>query len=369
MPPLDAGSLLEVVSEDSPAGPNLEFDPDFGALERAAQGKPEQQYGGTIIPAEEPDWKEVESQAGALLERSRDLRVLGQLAVSRLHLSGLPAYAEVLSMTRQLLETRWDEIHPQLDPEEDNDPTLRANALLRLAHPGDVLRCLRTLPLARSARIGQYSWREVGIATGTIESSEEPKPTEALIRGAFEDTDPARLDALRNAATEAAASATAIAAVFDTRAGYGTGPDYEELVKLLKDIARTIDRYFVAVPADEKAEASADDGAMDAAAEGGAADGGAADGGAADGGGAPVARRARGGVSIASLTEVTNRADALRLLDLVCRYYQRYEPASPLSMLIERAAGLAEKNFLDIVRELAPDGLAQVQNVIGARNE
>jgi type VI secretion system protein ImpA len=355
MPPLDAGTLLEVVSEDSPAGPNLEFDPDFGALERVAQGKPEQQYGGTIIPAEEPDWKEVESQASALLERTRDLRVLGQLAVSRLHLSGLPAYAEVVSMTRQLLETRWDEIHPQLDPEEDNDPTLRGNALLRLAHPGDVLRCLRTLPLARSARIGQYSWRDVGIATGTIESSDEKKPTEAVIRGAFEDTDPARLDAIRNAATEAAASATAIGGVFDTRAGYGTGPDFEDLVKLLKDIARTIERYAVAPqPAEDVAETAA-------------ADDGAADSNVGDAGAAPVARR--GGVSIASLTEVSNRADALRLLDLVCRYYQRYEPASPLSMLIERAARLADMNFLDIVKELAPDGLAQVQNIVGPRNE
>lgn len=351
MPPLDAGSLLAVVSEDSPAGPNLEFDPDFGALERAAQGKPEQQYGGTVIPAEEPDWKEVESQAGALLERTRDLRVLGQLAVARLHLSGLPAYAEVMSMTRQLLETRWDEIHPQLDPEEDNDPTLRANALLRLGHPADVLRCLRTLPLARSARIGQYSWRDVGIATGTIESEEESKPSESVIRGAFADTDPARLDALRGAATEAAEAAAAIGAVFDTRAGYGTGPDFEDLAKLLKDIARTIERYAVAPAEEAEAEAPADDAV------------------AGEGGAAPVARAARGGVSIASLTEVTNRADALRLLDLVCRYYQRYEPASPLSMLIERAAGLAEKNFLDIVRELAPDGLAQVQNVVGARNE
>ena len=61
MPPLDAGALLEAVSEDLPGGPNLEFDPDFGALERAAQGKPEQQYGDTIIPAEEPDWKDVEA--------------------------------------------------------------------------------------------------------------------------------------------------------------------------------------------------------------------------------------------------------------------------------------------------------------------
>jgi type VI secretion system protein ImpA len=351
--PLDAGTLLELVSADSPAGPNLEFDPDFGALERASQGKAEQQYGGTVIPAEEPDWKEVERQAGALLERTRDLRVLGQLAVARLHLSGLLAYTEVVSMTLQLLETRWDEIHPQLDPEEENDPTLRSNALLRLAHPGDVLRFMRIMPLARSARIGQYSWRDVGVATGAIESSEEPKPVEKVIRGAFEDTDPARLEGLRTAATEAAESAAAIPKIFDSRAGYGTGPDYDELIKLLKDIARTIERYaLVAAPAEEAADEPA---AGEVAAE--------------EPGGEPVARRAGGGVSIASLTEVTNRADALKLLDLVCRYYQRYEPASPLSLLIERAAGLADKNFLDIVRALAPDGLAQVQNVIGPRDE
>lgn len=351
--PLDAGTLLDVVSADEPAGPNLEFDPDFGALERAAQGKSEQQYGGTVIPAEEPDWKEVERQSGSLLERTRDLRVLGQLAVARLHLSGLAAYTEVVSMTRQLLDTRWDEIHPQLDPEEENDPTLRSNALLRLAHPGDVLRFMRTMPLARSARIGQYSWRDVGIATGTIESTEEPKPVEKVIRGAFEDTPPEWLETLRTAATEAAESAAAIPAIFDSRAGYGTGPDYEELVKLLKDLARTIERYaLAAAPVAEEAVDEPAAGAVEVA------------------GGAPVARRAAGGaVSIASLTEVTNRADALKLLDLVCRYYQRYEPASPLSLLIERAVGLADKNFLDIVRALAPDGLAQIQVVVGPREE
>jgi len=357
MPPLDAGSLLGVVSEESPTGPNLEFDPDFGALERAAQGKPEQQYGDTVIPAEEPDWKEVERQASALLERTRDLRVLGQLAVARLHLTGLPAFAEVVSMTRQLLEARWDEIHPQLDPEEDNDPTLRANALLLLCHPGWVLRQIRTMPLARSPRIGQYSWRDVGIATGAIESSAEDKPNEATVRGAFMDTDPARLEALRAAATGAAESAAAISSAFDTRAGYGTGPDFEEFIKLLKDVARTIDRFK---PTEDAAPEASEAAGAPAEAEPGAAP---------DAGGAPVARRASGGVSAASLTEITTRADAIRLLDLCIRYYQRYEPTSPLPMLIERARGLADKNFLDIVRELAPDGLAQVRNVVGAHDE
>jgi type VI secretion system protein ImpA len=355
MPPLDAGSLLEVVSDDSPAGPNLEFDADFGALERAAQGKPEQQYGGTIIPAEEPDWKEVEKQASSLLERTRDLRVMTQLGVARLHLSGLPAFAEVVSMTQQLLETRWDEIHPQLDPEEDNDPTLRANALLRLTHPVDVLRFLRTMPLASSPRVGQFSWRDVGLATGTLESSSDEKPSEAAIRGAFLESDRGRLEALREAATTAATSATSITSTFDSRAGYGTGPDFDEFVKLLNEVARIIVRYAPAedvAPEADAPEASADQTAA-----------------ASDAGGAPVARRAGGAVTAASLTEISTRADAIRLLDLCISYYQRHEPASPLAMLIERARGLADKGFLDIVRELAPDGLAQARNIVGARDE
>ncbi len=74
-------------------------------------------------------------------------------------------------------------------------------------------------------------------------------------------------------------------------------------------------------------------------------------------------------MSIASLTEVTSRADALRLLDLACQYYRRHEPSSPLPLLVERAQRLAEKNFLDILRDLAPDGVMQAQTIIGNRDE
>ncbi|MDA8249104.1 MAG: type VI secretion system protein TssA [Rhodospirillales bacterium] len=356
MPPFDTDTLLAAVSDDLPAGPDLEFDADFGALERAAQGKPEQQFGSTIIAAEEPDWKGVAAQASALLERTRDLRVLAHLAVARLHLSGLPAYAEVLAATHALLGARWETVHPQLDPEEDNDPTLRANALLRIAHPGLVLKRLRGLPLAGSPRLGQYSWRDAAIATGLIDGDgEAEKPSESTIRAAFQDSDPARLAVLRDAAVQAAEAATGMGAVFDARAGFGTGPELTELVKLLREIGRTIERYAIlgepgAAPVAPAAEDVAAAPAADAPAE------------------AAPARRG-GPVSAAALTEVTTRADALRLLDLVCRYYQRYEPSSPLPLLIERARRLAEKDFLDILRDLAPDGLMQAQTIIGNRDE
>jgi type VI secretion system protein ImpA len=59
----------------------------------------------------------------------------------------------------------------------------------------------------------------------------------------------------------------------------------------------------------------------------------------------------------------------LRLLDLACQYYRRHEPSSPLPLLVERAQRLAEKNFLDILRDLAPDGVMQAQTIIGNRDE
>ncbi len=353
MPPLDVAAWLGAVSDGSPAGPNLEFDAAFGALSRAAQGKPEQQYGNTIIAAEEPDWKEVQAQATSLLERSRDLRVLGHLAVARLHLGGLPDYAEVLALTRQLVETRWDEIHPQLDPEDDNDPTLRANALLHFAHGGLILKCLRDMPLANSPRLGHYSWRDVAAATGLIPNNDPKTINETVIRSAFQDSNPEGLAILRQAADTAAGEADAIIAAFEERAGPGTSPDFSELTKLLRQMAQAIQRYMpllAAEPAEVTPEPEAE----------------------AEPGGAVTERTVAqrpGVVTAASLTEVTTRADALRLLDLACQYYQRFEPSSPLPMLIERARRLADKDFLDILRDLAPDGLGQAQIVIGNRDQ
>ena len=88
MAPLDVTGLAPI-SEASPAGENLELDPEFGELERAAQGKPEVQYGSTIEPAVPPDWRETVSLAEALMERTHDLRVMVHLAIARLHLDAL----------------------------------------------------------------------------------------------------------------------------------------------------------------------------------------------------------------------------------------------------------------------------------------
>ena len=351
MAPLDSFPdpvALPDISGDQPAGENLEFDPAFAELERLAQGKSEQQYGSTIVPAEEPDWKEVIASAAALMQRTCDLRVMGRLAVARLQREGMGGYAETMAMICRVLETRWTAVHPQLDPEDDNDPTLRANALLALAAPARVMRFLRSMPLARSIRAGAVSWRDISVSTGMIEVDDgTPKITETVIAAAFRDTDGAALVALRAAVASAIASAAAIPAAFDENAGYGTGPDFTDLTKLLREIARMTDTYAQQAP--EAAEA----------------DPGAEEPEAMRSSPPPAATRAAPAMSIASMGPPTNRADALRLLDLVIEFYERSEPSSPLPLLIARARRLADKGFLDILRDMAPDGVSQAERIAG----
>lgn len=357
---MDAGVLVADIPGGEPTGANLEFDADFGALERAAQGKPEQQYGGTIIPAEPPDWKTVEELGVALTERTRDLRVLVLLALARLHLGGLPAFAEVVSGIRALLETRWEQLHPQLDPEDDNDPTLRANALLRLADPAMVLRPVRDLPLANGARVGRVAWRDIAIATGALEPDEgRERLSEAQLRGAFAETDQTALDSVRAAVRTLAEDMTAIPAAFDAQAGFGTGPDFNDAVKLLREIGRDLERYSPAPGAAPEAELEWSVEPEAAASEGAAP--------ATSASAASRAPASTGPVRALSLSAISSREEALHLLGLVQTYYEHYEPASPLALLMDRARRLAEMNFLDILRDIAPDALGQAQMVTGAR--
>ena len=345
---LDVSVPLPDISADEPAGPNLEFDSAFAELEREAQGKPEQQYGTTIVPAEDPDWKIVVASAWELLERTYDLRIMAQLAVGRLQREGLAGYAEALGLIRQVLEQRWTQVHPQLDPEDDNDPTLRGNALLAIAHPGRVIRFLRLMPLARSVRAGTVSWRDIAIAHGTIEADEGvAKMSDSVISAAFRESDPAAIAAFQGALATSIEHAVAIPAVFDQEAGYGTGPDFADLIKLLRDMQRMVTSFADVASADTGAEPDEADATPVLA------------------GAEPPSASPRAGFSIASLTSVNNRSDAVRLVELAIDYYERNEPSSPLPLLLRRACRLADKGFLDLVRDLAPDGLGQVERISG----
>jgi type VI secretion system protein ImpA len=66
---------------------------------------------------------------------------------------------------------------------------------------------------------------------------------------------------------------------------------------------------------------------------------------------------------------IRTREDTIRALDRVCEWIDRNEPTNPAPLLIRRAQRLMGKSFIDIIRDLAPDGLKDVERLAGVGSE
>lgn len=327
-------SLLAPIQGENACGPNLEYDPQMRSLEEAARGKPEQQFGDTLIPAVEPEWASVADLAAELLGRSKDLRPALHLARAWLRMEGYLGFGRGLALLRGLLEQYWDTLHPQLDPDDGLDPVMRLNALAPLADPTGLLLDLRRAPLAvgKGPAFG-LRVRDLELAFGKVTpEAGESAPSE---QGALE-----AIAQLLKEMPQAAGSLTgaqndieAIAAALDQRAGAVRGPDLEPLRKCARAIAQAVKRATGS--AVETPEA-----APDAA--------GAA-GGSAGGGSGPI----------------RSREDVLRVLDQVCDWIARNEPSHPAPLVIRRAQRLMRKDFMEIIQDLAPESIRQVEVIVG----
>jgi type VI secretion system protein ImpA len=188
---LDPAELITPLEAANPSGPNLEYDPAFQELERAQQGKPEQVMGGCIRPAEAPDWRDVGKRAEALLRRTHDLRVAITLTQARLETDGIAGLVLGLAVIKGLLETQWETVHPQLDADDNNDPTWRINTLQALVADDGIRKSLYSIPLVQSKALGRFNLRDFRIASGrqaALPNMENP-PDQALIDAAFRDVD------------------------------------------------------------------------------------------------------------------------------------------------------------------------------------
>jgi type VI secretion system protein ImpA len=342
MPLIDTENLLQPIAGDEPTGTNLEYDSAFAALERSALGKAEQQIGETIVPGEPPDWKVVHEQAAALLGRSKDLRIVSHLVRALLHREGFVGLSEGLLVVCGLLERYWEPLHPRLDPDDQHDPTIRISALAILSDP-QLLLALRSAPLVQSRAFGPISVRDIAIASGEAPAvPDAPKMEMTAVEAAFQDVTDEALEKTATAITRSFEHLRRIEAAFTSSAGV-PGPDVTGLTQLLNQANRAIG------PRLERRKASA------------AAAAGTKDENAVHSNGT--------GARMATTGEITSREDVVRALDKICDYYARHEPSSPLPLLLHRCKRLATMSFIEIVREMVPDGLSQVEIIAGKREE
>jgi type VI secretion system protein ImpA len=341
---MDLEALLSAREEDNPSGEDLEYDQDFTEMELAALPGEEKQAGDEFIPAEDPDYKEVSAKALAVLERSHDLRAGVFLANSELRLRGIEGFADVTGYLRGVLEQHWGTCHPELDEDDDNDPTMRVNSILALADNDTVLRSLKQAPLTDSRTFGRLSLRHISVASGEITppADMENVPDMQSVSAAFQDTDDELLDSRLSAARSAVENVEAINAVFDSETP-GLGPDLDPLVRILKQISNQLAEVTGGDVEADVGEESQDDGGSSGAASSGSGGGGA-------------------------MGAINSPNDVQNALDRIIAYYQRVEPSSPVPILLVRAKRLVGADFLSIMNDMAPNGVDNV-NLIGGIEE
>ena len=336
----DIDQLIAPISDESPSGENLEYEPEFGELERDAQGKDEHQMGDEVVEAEAPDWRDVAKKAEELLGRSKDLRLAVLLARGGLNVHGPQALADGVAVIRGLLESQWDTVHPQLDEEDNDDPTFRVNSMMQLSDRGGMLKDLLLMPIVSSKAVGRFSLRDVRVAAGELTPLDENAqvPDAALINAAFMDCDLDELQADAAAIDAAIEDLGKCEAIFAEKIGAANSPDIDGLVSEIKDIKKSYNDALM----------SRGIGVEVAEGEAGAT-----------AGGAPAA--------IAG--EVLSREDAALMIGKICTYYERNEPSSPIPVLLQRVKRLISMDYLEIMGELTPDAVAQAKALAGIKED
>lgn len=353
---------LQPAADGPVCGPNLDYDPEYLELETVGQGKPERRYGDSpesvkVIPAEEPDWADVVKRASALLDRSRDVRIVRWLTRGLTRTEGLGGLREGLDLLHRLLATFWEELHPQLTFEGDPDPILRLNALTAFGDVEGLVRDVRLAVFLRSP-LGTFTLRDVAQILGVeaaAETASSAVATDEQLRAVVRDAVAADAGALGDV-VESVALIDRIRKLLLEHVDPGDAPDFAALRALLRPAAGLVEAARAAVGAGSAGSAGRDAGTGAATALG------------AEAGLAGLTTGAAQTSAVGS-GEIRSRDDAVRALDRVCDYLARSEPTNPAPLLIRRAQRVMTMNFLDIIRDLAPDAIGEVERLAGNREQ
>ncbi|CAI0746038.1 Uncharacterized protein conserved in bacteria [Serratia entomophila] len=329
-------TLLAPVDAANPCGDNLEYDADFLAMEQAATGKAEQQFGSTIIPAEAPDWMQVERLATALLTRTKDLRVMLYLTRAWTQLRGLQGYADGLMLIHQALERYWDTLLPLLEFDGEADPLFRINVLADLGDKAALATSVRAAPLLKGAA-GEISLRDAG---ALLDGSKLECPNFPGGRARLQDELAQAERPEGQLVMRIDAALNAIRAVVTRHLGESALPEMHGLTKIFTLIAQSCQ----STPSAEIAGPEQSDTAAEQPAT------------------APTAPAAAFGWRSA---QIQSRDDAQLMLDKVKNYFRLHEPSHPAPLMIDRVQRLIALDFMQIVRDLAPDGLNQLETILG----
>jgi type VI secretion system protein ImpA len=359
-PVVDLELLLQPISEENPSGESLRYSGLYDEIAEARRADDVLNQGEWQTELKVADYRKViELAVPALSTKTKDLQIAAWLLESLIKQFGFPGLRDGLKLAAGLQENFWETLHPEID---EGDMEARANAISwielngsnavkRVAITGgegysfndfedskmfDIPENVDSLPSAEQER-----YREL-----KAQADKERRVTADLWRKNLLQTRRADCEEINFCIDECWAAVKDLEAVIEAKYDRNQMPGLSGLKKILDTVHSQAKKILEQKRIEEPDEVVAEEGDE----EGGVAGDGAS---AAKAGGSAGA--------------IQGRRDALKRLGEIADFFQKTEPHSPVSYLVQRAVkwgNMPLENWLqDVIKDESI--LSQLRQTLG----
>ncbi len=358
-PVIDLDALLSPISAESPSGETLRYAGIYDEIAEARRADDNLNQGEWVTDLKVADYgKVIALGVPALTDQTKDLQIGVWLAEALTMKHGLAGFRDSLRLLFGFHEQFWDTLHPEID---EGDMEGRANAMSWLDINGSM--ALRYAPFTGSRG---YSYRDFENAKKyDFPDNIDALPTEekdrlTMLRAEAEktrsvtmstwnveraETRRAAMETINVTIEECKAALSDLNRIVEEKYDRNQTPGFSNLRKILDNIDEQAKKLL-----EEKRLEEPDEVEEEAPAEG-------------DGQAAGSGPKGDGSVSGA----IANRKEALRRLGEIAAFFQKTEPHSPVSYLVQRAVKWGNMGLESWLQEVIKDQsvLFQLRETLG----
>jgi type VI secretion system protein ImpA len=357
-PVIDLEVLLQPLSDESPSGESLRYSGIYDEIAEARRADENLNQGEWVTELKVADYgKVIDLAIPALSTQTKDLQIGAWLTEALTKKYGLAGFRDSLLLLYGFHERFWETLHPEI---EDGDMEGRANALSWLEIHGT--RALRTAPFTGSRGYSYHDFEDskkydfpdnldslpveekTRLQQLKTEAEKNRSVTATLWNVERAETRRAAMEVVNHTLEECKTALSDLNRIVEEKYERNQTPGFSNLRKMLENIDEQVKKLL-----EEKRLEEPDEVEEEAVEAGDATAGGATKG---DGSAAGA---------------IANRKDALRRLAEIAAFFQKTEPHSPVSYLVQRAVKWGNMGLESWLQEVIKDQtvLFQLRETLG----
>ncbi len=351
-PVINLEGILSPVSEENPSGESLRYHPIYDEIKEARRADKDDAQGQWKVELKVADFRRVIELAEPVLEnQSKDLQIAVWLSEALVKQHGFAGLRDGLKMIGCLQEIFWGTLYPEV---EDGDEEGRANAVTWL--DDQISFATKEVPLIQTENYGFFDYEDskrfdfpdnldVLLSADQerykklqVQADAEKRVTGEMWRKAKSNSRRVFYEELSVVIDECWAEYNELNRVIEEKFDRNQAPGLNELKKSLDGVQTLVKKLLEDKRAEEPDESDEVPGAEQ------------------EGGGETGATSIAGGSGVSTTSgAIQNRKDALKRLSDLAVFFNKTEPHSPISYLIQRAVTWGEMSLERLLMDVIKD--------------